>query len=84
MKIVVCKRCGTAMGAVDEKGNPCCTTCIGEPNSGVPVEVDLPDVFECCYCHMSISTVELLKRWKSIPFAEPLRGLYYCGCRGWD
>jgi len=82
--ITVCKGCGVTMVAKDEKGNDACPICIGaSEDSGVPIEIVLPEEMKCYYCKKVSSTKELLKNWKKIPFASN-DGTYYCGCRGWE
>jgi len=81
----VCKGCGSQIQATDGKGNPACPICIGiNKDSGIVVEINHPDVYMCEICKKERKTKELLKCWKNIPFANPSRGTYYCGCRGWD
>ena len=82
--ITVCKGCRQQMQAVDAQGKPACVTCIGlSPESGVPIEVQMPEAFTCDICKVSTSTDEILKEWKDVPFATA-DGHYYCGCRGGD
>ena len=84
-KQIVCKGCGTVFLAKDEKGKDACPICIGiSPDSGIAVEVELPDQLTCDMCKKSRSTEDLLVQWGKIPFLNPARGQYYCGCRGWD
>ncbi len=51
MKIIVCKGCGQVMQAIDNRtGKPACVTCIGlSKDSGIPVEVDMPEELTCNY-----------------------------------
>ena len=79
MIVTVCKGCGTKMMATDSEGKPACPICIGlNPESGIPLEVDMPDTVKCSYCKKEIPTKP------SLPFLDSKRGTYYCGCRGWD
>ena len=83
--MIVCKGCGTRMMAKDENGNASCAICIGiNKDSGIAIEVNLPAQLRCIDCKRVSETVNLLKRWKSIPFVNPSEGTYYCGCRGWE
>ena len=51
MKITVCKGCGNAFMAKDDKSNPACPICVGiSPDSGVPLEIEIPDISYCVYC----------------------------------
>ena len=82
--LTVCKGCGAQMQGQDSNGNPICVACYGiKEYSSIPVEVEMPEQFTCTECGVTTPTVELLKRWRVIPFADT-KGHYYCGCRGWD
>lgn len=84
-KALVCKGCGNQLQATDPEGNPACPICSGlDPDSGVPVEVQLPDEFRCVACGQVRKTADILIFWTATPFANPAEGTYYCGCRGWD
>ena len=74
------------MQATDtETGNPACVTCIGlSPNSGIPVEVELPDEITCDSCGKTWLVSDILKRWTSIPFYDSRKRVFYDGCKGWD
>lgn len=83
--IDVCAGCGNAFCAHDKDGKPSCPICWGtSPLSGQVRKVDLPEKLKCPSCGVEKSTAELLKKWTKIPFVNPARGEYYCGCRGWD
>lgn len=83
--MTVCKGCGIQMEAIDKNGKPACPICLGiSPDNSVPMEIEMPDSFTCVYCKKTTPTEELLRQWKHIPFAEPSKRKYYCGCRGWD
>lgn len=95
MKITVCKGCRQAMDAVDSvTQKPVCPTCFGlSPDSGVPIEVELPDVLHCCYGCGNVITYrdgawyyQTGKRmtFKEPPFVDARFNTFYCGCRGWD
>ena len=49
MKLTVCKGCGCVMEAKDTKtGKPACVTCIAiSPDSGTPIEVEMPEILRC-------------------------------------
>lgn len=79
MKVTVCKGCGTRMMAVDSDGKPACPICIGiSPDSGIPVEVEVPNTAKCVYCGTEAEASDRL------PFYSARDNTYYCGCRGWD
>jgi hypothetical protein len=79
MKVTVCKGCGNRMQAKDEQGNDACAICIGiSLDSGIPIEVEIPDRVKCHYCGVEVKTTP------NLPFLDSKRGTYYCGCRGWD
>jgi protein-disulfide isomerase len=80
--------------AVDRDGKPACPICIGlHKDSGVPVEVDIPNKAHCSYCKVEAVYDEKTKLWtigkstetyKELPFYNSKTNTFYCGCRGWD
>lgn len=79
MKVIVCKGCGARIQGVKSDGSLACPICIGiEPESGIPVEVEMPDEVECIYCRHKRKTSQ------ELPFLDAKTKTYYCGCRGWD
>ena len=98
-KITVCKGCGQAMMAVfgkgEGEGQPACITCYGlSPDNSVPIEMEISDKIECSYCCGSVAEWDKEKqkwRWgnrlvgvNELPFMDAKKGIFYCGCRGWD
>lgn len=80
MKVPVCGGCGTAFFAVDSKGKPACPICL----DGSTEYVDMPSSFTCSSCGRKSKTKDILKLYRDVPFANPSKGTYYCGCHGWD
>lgn len=85
MKVTVCKGCGSIMNATNKDGKSICLTCIGiEPESGVPVEVELPETVRCDTCGKVRKVSDVLEDYVTIPFFNAKDGTYYCGCRGFN
>lgn len=62
--VTVCKGCGQSMMARNQAtGKPSCVTCIGTtPDSGIPVEVDVPDAARCS-CGQTATWNPEEKKW---------------------
>lgn len=92
VKIVFCKGCGAKLGdCKNGLGEVVCVMCAGiEPESGVPVTMELPETIHCSDCDSTMTlnqdTGRYCEHWKDgiPPFFNAKRGTYYCGCRGWD
>ena len=99
--VTVCKGCGNKMEAKNDKGEPSCPICFGtSKDSGVPIEVRIPEVLKCSYKCGSMAVWSdtknkwLINKWEgawgcngevgSLPFIDAVHGTYYCGCKGWD
>jgi hypothetical protein len=81
------------MEAVDiDTGKAACPTCFGFPNSGVPEEVEIPNILHCSYCKILAVWDDNTKEWQwqgcksklPPPFVDAKHSTFYCGCRGWD
>ena len=85
MTVIVCKGCGQTMPAVDIDGKPFCFICSGlNPDSGIPVEVELPETIKCRDCDKVWKVEDVLKQWIGIPFYDSCNQTFYDGCRGWS
>jgi len=85
MKVTVCKGCGQLMHGISASGTPICAICIGiSPDSGIPIEVEVPDEISCDTCGKRWLVSDILKRWKQIPFYNSRSQMFYDGCKGWE
>jgi len=91
MKIVVCKGCLNKMMAVDKEGKPACVVCHGFPDSGIPMEIDFPEIATCESCgkkhkvNENLPFLRLSKPHKKVhPDSDKIHAHYYCGCKGWE
>ena len=85
VKITVCKGCGNTTMADNADGEPVCLVCMGvSPDSGIPVEVELPYVLKCATCGKEWSVRDILRKWVDIPFYNHEAQTFYDGCEGWE
>jgi hypothetical protein len=85
MRITICKGCGNTMMGDDADGKPVCLLCTGiSPDSGIPVEIELPYTLHCSTCGKEWSVRDILRKWTTIPFYNHTSQTFYDGCEGWE